>query len=145
MCMHDSTLAFQPLLSASQSAALRLAASQLSGPKRRAFAAELALKHCGGNPWLADTLFWWGRQTVAWGLAERRTGSLCLGAQAAFRGRKRWAERHPQVAAALRQLAGAPAPPHTGAWATSPDVSHELHLHAAHGPGGREGAARAGR
>src|SRR5712692_964528 len=107
MCMQDSTLAFQPLLSSSQIADLRLAASQLSGPKRRAFEAEMALKHCGGNPLLAETLFGWGRQTVALGLAERRTGILCLGAQSAFSGRKRWEERHPQVAEALRQLADA--------------------------------------
>ena len=109
MCMQDSTLAFQPLLSASQIADLRLAASQLSGPKRRAFEAEMALKHCGGNPLLAETLFGWGRQTVALGLAERRTGILCLGAQSAFSGRKRWEERHPQVAEALRRLADAQA------------------------------------
>src|SRR5262249_33239197 len=107
MCMQDSTLAFQPLLSSSQIADLRLAASQMSGPKRRAFEAEMALKQCGGNPLLAETLFGWGRQTVALGLAERRTGILCLGAQSAFSGRKRWEERHPQVAEALRQLAGA--------------------------------------
>ena len=107
MCMQDSTLACQPLLSSSQIADLRLAASQLSGPKRRAFEAEMALKHCGGNPLLAETLFGWGRQTVALGLAERRTGILCLGAQSAFSGRKRWEERHPQVAEALRQLADA--------------------------------------
>jgi Rhodopirellula transposase DDE domain len=107
MCMQDSTLAFQPLLSSSQIAALRLAAAQLSGPKRRAFEAEMAWKHCGGTPLLAETLFGWGRQTVALGLAERRTGSLCLGAQSACSGRKRWEERHPQVAEALRQLAEA--------------------------------------
>jgi hypothetical protein len=40
-------------------------------------------------------------------LAERRTGIICLGAQSAFSGRKRWEERHPQVAEALRQLADA--------------------------------------
>ena len=107
MCMQDSTLAFQAWLSASPIADLRLAASQLSGPKRRAFEAEMALKHCGGTPLLAETLFGWGRQTVALGLAERRTGILCLGAQSAFSGRKRWEERHPQVAEALRQLADA--------------------------------------
>jgi hypothetical protein len=44
---------------------------------------------------------------VALGLAERRTGIICLGAQAAFSGRKRWEEQHPQVAQALRQLAEA--------------------------------------
>ena len=107
MCMQDSTLEFRPSLSPSQIADLRLAASQMSGPTRRAFEAEMALKHCGGAPLLAETLFGWGRQTVALGLAERRTGILCLGAQSAFSGRKRWEERHPQAAEALRQLADA--------------------------------------
>jgi Rhodopirellula transposase DDE domain len=107
MGMQDSTLEFRPSLSPSQIADLRLAASQMSGPKRRAFEAEMALKHCGGKPLLAEILFGWGRQTVARGLAERRTGILCLGAQSAFSGRKRWEERHPQVAEALRQLAEA--------------------------------------
>src|SRR6266568_7739281 len=107
MCMHDSTLECRPSLSPSQIADLRLAASQMSGPKRRAFEAEMAVKYCGGTPLLAETLFGWGRQTVALGLAERRTGLMCLGAQSAFSGRKRWEERHPQVAEALRQLADA--------------------------------------
>jgi hypothetical protein len=52
-------------------------------------------------------LFGWGRQTVALGVAERRTGLLCLGAQSACSGRTRWEERQPQVAEALRQLADA--------------------------------------
>jgi hypothetical protein len=34
---------------------------------------------------------------------------MCLGAQAAFSGRKRWEERQPQAAQALRQLAEAQA------------------------------------
>jgi Rhodopirellula transposase DDE domain len=105
--MHDSTLGCRPSLSPSQIADLRLAAAQMSGPKRRAFEAEMALKYCGGNPLLAETLFGWGRQTVALGLAERRTGFMCLGAQAAFSGRQRWADRHQQAAAARRQLADA--------------------------------------
>jgi hypothetical protein len=44
---------------------------------------------------------------VALGLAERRTGIICLGAQATFSGRKRWEDLYPQVADALRQLADA--------------------------------------
>src|SRR6266478_6257137 len=107
MGMQDSTLECRPSLSPSQIADLRLAASQMSGPKRRAFEAEMAVKYCGGNPLLAETLFGWGRQTVALGLAERRTGLICLGAQSAFSGHKRWEEQHPQVAQALRQLAEA--------------------------------------
>ena len=41
------------------------------------------------------------------GLAERRTGIKCLGAQAAFSGRKRWEERYPEAAEALQKLAEA--------------------------------------
>ena len=67
----------------------------------------MAVKYCGGNPLLTETLFGWGRQTVALGLAERRTGLICLGAPSAFSGRKRWEDRHQQAAAALRQLADA--------------------------------------
>ena len=79
----------------------------MSGPKRRAFEAEMAGKYCGGNPLRAETLFGWGRQTVALGLAERRTGLLCLGAPSPFSGRKRWEDQSQQAAAALRQLADA--------------------------------------
>lgn len=105
--MPDPTLAFRQPLSASQIADVRLAASTMSGPKRRAFEAERALKYCGGNPLLADTIFGWGRRTVEVGLAERRTGGICLGAQAACSGRHRWEEAPPEVAEALHQLAEA--------------------------------------
>ena len=107
MCMQDSTCVFRQSLYPPQIADLRLAASQMSGPTRRAFEAAMTLKYCGGNPLLAETLFGWGRHTVALGLAERRTGIICLGAQAAFSGRKRWEDLYPQVADALRQLADA--------------------------------------
>jgi hypothetical protein len=107
MSMLPATLKSQPSLSPSQIADLRLAASQLTGPKRRAFEAEMTLKYCEGNALMAEAIFGWGRQTVALGLGERRTGIICLGAQAAFSGRKRWEEQHPQVAQALRQLAEA--------------------------------------
>jgi len=64
-------------------------------------------KYCQGNPLQAETVFRWGRQTVALGLSERRTGIICLGAQTAFSGRKRWEDQHPEVAAVLRQRAEA--------------------------------------
>ena len=84
MGRHDSTLESHQPLRPSQIADLRLAASNMTGPTRRAFQAEMALKYCGGNPLLAETIFGWGRHTVEVGLAERRTGILCLGAQAAL-------------------------------------------------------------
>lgn len=107
MCMPDSMLAFRQSLSPSQITDLRLAASQMTGPKRRAFEAEMTLKYCGGNPLQAETIFGWGRQTVVLGLAERRTGLMGLGAPSAFSGRKRWEDLQPQAAEALRQLAEA--------------------------------------
>jgi hypothetical protein len=58
---------------------------------------------------MAAAVFGWGRQTVALGLAERRTGSICLGAQSACSGRERWEEQPPQAAQSRRQLAEAPA------------------------------------
>jgi hypothetical protein len=107
--MQDSTLESHQPLRPSQIADLRLAASKMTGPTRRAFQAEMALKYCGGKPLLAETIFGWGRHTVAVGLAERRTGILCLGAQSAVSGRKRWEDTQPEAAAALSRLAAAQA------------------------------------
>ena len=107
MPMQDIMFQSQALLTPSQIADLRLAASKLSGPQRRSFEAEMTLKYCAGHPLKAEAVFGWGRQTVALGLAEKRSGIICLGAQSAFSGRKRWEEQHPQVANALRQLAEA--------------------------------------
>jgi hypothetical protein len=105
--MQDATReSYEPLRPA-QIADLRLAASKMTGATRRAFQAEMALKYCEGNPLLAETIFGWGRQTVEVGLAERRTGITCLGAQAAFSGRKPWEDTQPEAAEALRRLAEA--------------------------------------
>ena len=107
MGMHAAPFEGPQPLSPSQIADLRLAAAKMTGANRRAFEAEMTVKYCEGNPLLAETTFGWGRQTVAVGLAERRTGLKCLGAQAAFSGRKRWEEQYPEVAAALGRLAEA--------------------------------------
>jgi Rhodopirellula transposase DDE domain len=96
-------------ISPQQIADLRLAATQMSGAKRRAFQAEMSEQYCAGNARQAERMFGWSRKTVEVGLAERRTGVMCLGAQSAFSGRKRWEEQHPQAAAALRALAEAQA------------------------------------
>jgi len=107
MYLQHATFESRPSLSPSQIADLRLAASKMTGPERRAFEAEMTLKYCEGNPLMAEAVFGWGRQTVALGLAERRSGIICLGAQSAFSGRKRWEEQQPQAAQALRSLAEA--------------------------------------
>jgi Rhodopirellula transposase DDE domain len=105
--MPDSILGWHQPLTPSQIADLRLAASNMTGATRRAFEAAMALKYCGGSSLQAETTFGWSRRTVDLGLAERRTGIICLGAQAAFSGRKRWEDQHPDIAASLRQLAEA--------------------------------------
>jgi Rhodopirellula transposase DDE domain len=96
-----------PSLTSDQIQDLRLAASQMTGATRRAFQAEMTRKYCHGSARLAETLLGWSREAVEGGLAERRTGIICLGAQSAFSGRKRWEEQYPEAAEALRQLAEA--------------------------------------
>ena len=94
-------------LTPSQIADLRLAASKMQGAKRRAFQAAIAIKYCQSSPRLTETVFGWGRENVALGLAEKRTGITCVGAHSFYGGAKRWEQRQPEAAAALRQLAQA--------------------------------------
>ena len=72
---------------------------------RRSFQAEMAEKYCSGSARMAETVFGWKRQSVQTGLEEKRTGIICIGAQSAFGGNKRWEESHPSAAEALLQLA----------------------------------------
>ena len=96
-----------PGLSQSQIEDLRLASSKLTGPTRRAFQAEMSWKYCGGSARQTETRFGWSRHTVRLGLAEKRTGLICCGAQSGFAGSKRWEENYPEAAAALIELAEA--------------------------------------
>jgi hypothetical protein len=105
MMSHSPSLPTRP--SPSQVDDLRLAAEKLKGPTRRAFQAEMALKYCEGNPRLAESIFGWGRQTVALGLAEKRSGLVCVGAQSGFGGTRKWEERYPEAAATLVSIAEA--------------------------------------
>ena len=140
MYMQPATLNSRPSFSPSSIADLRLAASKMTGPTRRAFEAEMTIKYCEGNPLMAEAVFGWGRQTVALGLAERRSGIICLGAQSSFSGRKRWEEQHPQAAQALRQLAEAHAQqdPTLRTSLTSTRLTAQAALHALTAQGNRE-------
>jgi hypothetical protein len=100
-----STLLSSEPLTASQIEDLRLAASKMQGAARRAFQAEMAIKYCFGSPRLTESVFGWGRENVTLGLAEKRTGITCVGAQSFYGGAKPWEERQPEAAEALRQLA----------------------------------------
>jgi hypothetical protein len=99
------TLVSSEPLTASQIEDLRLAASKMNGAARRAFQAEMAIKYCLGSPRLTETVFGWGRENVTVGLAEKRTGITCVGAQSFYGGAKPWEERQPFAAEALRKLA----------------------------------------
>jgi hypothetical protein len=103
----NSPARFSQQVSPQQIADLRLAVTQMTGAKRRAFQAEMTEQYCAGNARYAERLFGWGRETLEGGLAERRPDVTCLGAQSAFSGRKRWEDHQPQAAAALRALAEA--------------------------------------
>jgi hypothetical protein len=91
-------------ISVSQIEDLKLASSKLTGAERRSFQAAMTLKYCKGSARLAEEVFGWGRETVQLGLNEQRTGIICLGAQSAYSGDKRWEEKHPEVAQALWDL-----------------------------------------
>ena len=86
---------------------LHLASSKMTGVRRRAFQAEIALKYCKGSARLTETIFGWRRRTVETGLAEKRTGLICVGAQSGFSGRKRWEVLHQEAFVALQKLAEA--------------------------------------
>ncbi len=94
-------------LSRTQIEDLHLASSKMTGARRRAFQAEIALKYCNGSPRLTETVFGWSRSTVETGLGEKRTGLLCVGAQSGFSGRKRWEDLHREAFVALQKLAEA--------------------------------------
>jgi Rhodopirellula transposase DDE domain len=138
--MPASSLPFADGLSPAQIADLRLAASKMTGATRRAFEAEMTLQYWEGNPLWAETVFGWGRQTVALGLAEKRTGIMCLGAQSAVSGRHRWEDKHPPAAEALCHLAASSAQqdPTFRTRLASTRLTSKAALRALRHPGGEE-------
>ncbi len=94
----------RPLI-ASHIADLKKAASKMTGPKRRAFQAEMSLKHSRGISRQTEKIFGWNRHSVQLGLHEKRTGITCLGAHKSCCGNKIWEEKHPEGAAVLFELA----------------------------------------
>jgi hypothetical protein len=82
---------------------IRSAARRLSGHQRRSFLAEVTQTLCADKPRQSERLFGWGRGTVALGLHERNSGLRC---QEAFcqRGRKRSADKHPELVQHIREL-----------------------------------------
>jgi Rhodopirellula transposase DDE domain len=67
----------------------------------------MTLKYCHGSARFAETVLGWSRDAIEVGLAEQRTGIRCVGAPSAWSGGKRWEEKDPEAASALRELAEA--------------------------------------
>ena len=97
----------QHKLTKSQIEDLRLAAKKMKGAARREFQAEICLKYCDGNARYAEKLLGWGRHTVELGLSEKRSGIICVGAQSMCSGAKKWEEKQPIAAQALKEIAEA--------------------------------------
>lgn len=83
--------------------AILLAATLLTGHKRRRFQAEMAHAYCGGSARLAETTFGWGRDAVHTGLNELRSGIRCVEAFES-RGRKTTEDVHPELEEHIRRL-----------------------------------------
>lgn len=65
-------------LSAQHIKTIKDAAKKLTGAKRRAFQAQVAIDYLNSKPHLAEKTFGWDRRTVALGLNELRTGFVCF-------------------------------------------------------------------
>ena len=85
-------------------ASFKDAARKLTGPKRRAFEAQVTLDYLDGNIWNAEKVFGWSHHTVALGLNELRTGITCMDNFSA-RGNRKTEAKFPQLEADIRALA----------------------------------------
>jgi hypothetical protein len=85
-------------------ASFKDAARKLTGPKRRAFEAQVTLDYLDGNIWNAEEVFGWSHHTVALGLNERRTGITCRDNFSA-RGNRKTEAKSPELEADIRALA----------------------------------------
>jgi hypothetical protein len=85
-------------------ASFKDAARKLTGPKRRAFEAQVTLDYLDGNVWKAERVFGWSHHTVTLGLNELRTGITCQGNFSA-RGNRKTEEKWPELEADIRASA----------------------------------------
>ena len=85
-------------------ASFKDAARKLTGPKRRAFEAQVTLDYLDGNIWKAEKVFGWSHHTVELGLNELRTGITCMDHFSA-RGNRKTEAKSPELAADIRALA----------------------------------------
>jgi hypothetical protein len=92
------------LLTEKQIATIKDAARKLTGVKRRAFQAQVAVDYVEGKSRRAEALFGWSRRTVELGLHERRTGITCV-ERFSDRGNRKTEQKFPQLEQDVRALA----------------------------------------
>ena len=93
----------QLMLDERMQATVKDAAKKLTGPKKRAFMAQVAADYFAGSARKTEPYLGWGRAAVQLGLHERRVGVVCLDNYQA-RGDKKTEEKHPHLKDAIRQL-----------------------------------------
>ena len=92
------------LLSEQHMATIKDASEKLTGSKRRAFQAQVAIDYLKSKPRLAERTFGWDRNTVELGLNELRTGIVCIENFKA-RGNKKEEEKNRQLEIDICHLA----------------------------------------
>lgn len=92
------------LLSEQHIATIKDASKKLTGFKRRAFQAQVAIDYLKEKPRLTERIFGWDRNTVELGLHELRTGITCVDYFKA-RGNKRLEEKTHQLESDICSLA----------------------------------------
>jgi len=85
-------------------ATIKDAASKLTGAKRRAFQAQVAIDYLDGSARRAERVFGWGRHTVEVGLEELRTG-IARPDNFSARGNKKTEVKCPELEQDIRALA----------------------------------------
>jgi len=90
------------------------AARKLTGPKKRAFMAQVAADYFDSSARKAETYLGWKRQTVQQGLHELRVGVVCLDNYQA-RGSKKTEEKLPELETDIHELLA-------GKWQADPQM-----------------------
>jgi len=91
-------------LTEKQIATIKDAAKKLTGAKRRAFQAQVAIDYLNGSARKAERTFGWHRKTVELGLNEYRSGIICID-NFSDRGNHKIEEKLPQLEQDIRSLA----------------------------------------
>ena len=91
------------MLEEQMKATVKDAAKKLTGPKKRAFMAQVAADYYDSSARKTETYLGWGRAAVQLGLHEQRVGVVCMDNYQA-RGDQTTEEKQPQLESDIQQL-----------------------------------------